>query len=129
MTTTVTVFLNGEVHKIGLTKTGPTTLFAEHKKWNIGSNTNGPADSDDSFDLTQCSASPDGSILVAKGPEVLLKQPDVRVEFRATPTGVDTAELAISGILFGNSDQTGRISPSDYAAGIAFVKQCGFPNA
>jgi hypothetical protein len=120
----ISAFLNGEIHKISLVKTGSTSLSAEHKVWKIGSNANGPPDSDDTYALTQCVASADGKILAGQGPF----WSKVKVTFVETPVGVDSADLNVSAMIM-SSDQNGRISPSDCAAGIAFVKQCNFPLA
>lgn len=120
----ITTYVDGEMHKIAFVKTGSTALSAEHKVWKIGSNPEGPPDSDDTYALTQCTASADGTVLAGNGP----MWSSVRVTFTGTPTGVDTADLDVHAMIF-SSDKKGRITPADFAAGVAFVKECQFPLA
>lgn len=122
---TLKAVVNGALNAVTIIKTGPTTASVETKIWDAGVNPSGPPSSDNTVNLTNCAASPNGDVLSADGPAALWMQSKILITLRAgTP---DQAEIAITGVGPENSDTKALISAIDYAAAIAFVKAAAFP--
>lgn len=122
---TISAVVNGALNRVVLTKTGPTTAVCETKIWDAGVNPSGPPSSDNTVNLMNCAASPDGSVLSANGPGVLWMTSSVLLTL--TQGKQDQAEIAISGVGPADSDTKALISAADYASAVAFVKAAAFP--
>lgn len=125
----ITAVIAGAVNRVNLTKTGPTTALVETKVWSAGVNPNGPPSSDNTIDLTNCAAAPDGSVLSADGPSVMWMTAKVTLTISETSESPPKyqAEIVVNGVGPEDSDTKALISAADYAAAQAFIKAAAFP--
>jgi hypothetical protein len=122
---TISAAIGGAVNRVTIIKTGPTTASVETQVWNAGVSPNAPPSSDNTISLTNCAASPDGSVLSADGPGALWMTSKILITL--TQGAPDQAEIAVTGVGPEDSDTKALISDADYAAAQAFIKAAAFP--